>query len=542
MVGPSVVVMEQQPEHEGASEVMAPGPPPIWPGASVPGVALGEVFGDLASWKSARGRETAASPASWMPSANTAAVVDGAVAGVEGAEAGVEGAEARVSAAEARVSAADAGVEEADAAVEKAEARVGAAGIEASAAGCLLDWLEVAAHATEKAVGEPAWRHTEDGLGAAMRLIGQLRSCLDRVEVAVVAEVESQGTPDGRGLSPVDWLVDASGAAAPKPDVQHVARVLNVARAMGSSEPASDVFSEAVRSGAMPLVKADLVARFVQDVRRVADPEALAADVETLVEAASDNHRGRGLTAKELRGAIQFATQLIKPAKDLEREEHRRRLARSLHKSQGAAGMSRYQLTLDAEGAAVLDAAVQALSAPVKGLDGEPDPRSAAARRADALLEVVRRGVSSPGEQPKTEKAHVVVTIPLAHLIEQCRGAGLTMNGDLLSPAVVRRMACDARVIPMVLGSKGDVLDIGLGDRFFTPAQRTAVWHRDRHCTFPGCTIPAEWCDIHHVQWWSRGGPTDFANAALLCGRHHTLVHLRDLTATVTDTGVTWHV
>ena len=300
--------MEQQPEHEGASEVIAPGPPPIWPGASVLGVALGDVFGDLASWKSARGRETAASPASWMPSANAAAVVDEAVAGVEGAVAGVEEAVARVGAA-------DAGVDEADAAVEKAEARVGAAGIEASAAGSLLDWLEVAAHATEKAVGEPAWRHTEDGLGAAMRLIGQLRSCLDRVEVAVVAEVESQGTPDGRGLSPVDWLVDASGAAAPKPDVQHVARVLNVARAMGSCEPASDVFSEAVRSGAMPLVKADLVARFVQDVRGVADPEALAADVETLVEAASDNHRGRGLTAKELRRAIQFATQLIKPAK-----------------------------------------------------------------------------------------------------------------------------------------------------------------------------------------------------------------------------------
>lgn len=149
----------------------------------------------------------------------------------------------------------------------------------------------------------------------------------------------------------------------------------------------------------------------------------------------------------------------------------------------------------------------------MKGLDGEPDPRSDAARRADALLEVVRRGVSSPGEQPKTEKAHVVVTIPLAHLIGQCRGAGLTMYGDLLSPAVVRRIACDARVIPMVLGSRGDVLDIGLGDRFF-----------------------------HHVQWWSRGGPTDFANAALLCGRHHTLVHQRVLTATVIDTGVTWHV
>jgi hypothetical protein len=142
---------------------------------------------------------------------------------------------------------------------------------------------------------------------------------------------------------------------------------------MDAGQPASGVFGEAFRSGAMPLAKADLVSRFVNDVRAVADPNALTADMESLVEAASDNHRGRGLTVKELRSAIHYATQLIKPAKDLERDEDRRRLARSLHKSQGPAGMSRYQLTLDAEGAAILDAAVRALSAPVKGPGGEPD-------------------------------------------------------------------------------------------------------------------------------------------------------------------------
>jgi len=527
--------MEKQPGHEGAREVVAPGPPWTWPGSPQSGVAIGEVFGDLAFWKSALGRESVAPLAASTRYPDDAADVDGPTTGVDGPTTGVDGSAAGVdgSAAGDDGSAADVGA---------TEAGVSAGGADKAPAGSMLDWLEVAGGATEKALTEPVWRHSGDGLGAAMRLIGQLRNCLDRVEVAVVSEVVGQGVPGERHHSSVDWLVDAAGAAAPKPEVQHVARVLNVAKAMAAAEPASDVFGEAFRSGAMPLAKADLVSRFVKDVQSVADPEALTADVECLVEAASDNHRQRGLTAKELRNAIHYATQLIKPAKDLERDEHRRRLARSLHKSQGPAGMSRYQLILDPEGAAVLDAAVQALSTPVKGVDGEPDPRSAATRRADALLEVVRRGVSSPGDQPKTEKAHVVVTIPLAHLVEECRGAGLTMNGDLLSPAVVRRMACDARIIPMVLGSKGDVLDIGLGDRSFTSAQRTAVWHRDRHCTFPGCTIPAEWSDVHHVQWWSRGGPTDFANAALLCGRHHTFVHQRDLTATVSDTGVTWHV
>jgi hypothetical protein len=111
-------------------------------------------------------------------------------------------------------------------------------------------------------------------------------------------------------------------------------RVVNVARAMEAAQPASDVFAQAVRSGAMPLVKADLVSRFVHDVRRVADPEAVASDVESLVEAASDNERGRGLTVKELRRAIGFVTQLIKPAKDLEDDEQRRRLCRALYKSE----------------------------------------------------------------------------------------------------------------------------------------------------------------------------------------------------------------
>jgi hypothetical protein len=33
---------------------------------------------------------------------------------------------------------------------------------------------------------------------------------------------------------------------------------------------------------------------------------------------------------------------------------------------------------------------------------------------------------------------------------------------------------------------------------------------------------------------------TDVCNAALLCARHHTIVHRDRLTATVTPTGVEW--
>ncbi|MGB3592898.1 MAG: HNH endonuclease signature motif containing protein, partial [Ornithinimicrobium sp.] len=59
---------------------------------------------------------------------------------------------------------------------------------------------------------------------------------------------------------------------------------------------------------------------------------------------------------------------------------------------------------------------------------------------------------------------------------------------------------------------------------------------------YPGCTTPAPWCDAHHVVHWSHGGRSDLSNYALLCGRHHTLVHARHLTATVHPTSVTWHL
>ncbi|WP_460627504.1 HNH endonuclease signature motif containing protein, partial [Intrasporangium mesophilum] len=79
-------------------------------------------------------------------------------------------------------------------------------------------------------------------------------------------------------------------------------------------------------------------------------------------------------------------------------------------------------------------------------------------------------------------------------------------------------------------------------ERLFTPAQRHALARRDHGCSYPGCTIPAQWTEAHHITHWADGGPTDLTNGALLCGRHHTLVHQRNLTATTTDTGITWHL
>ncbi|GAA2756784.1 HNH endonuclease signature motif containing protein [Actinopolymorpha rutila] len=113
---------------------------------------------------------------------------------------------------------------------------------------------------------------------------------------------------------------------------------------------------------------------------------------------------------------------------------------------------------------------------------------------------------------------------------QTCGGGGsariLGLRGEPLSVATIRRMACDANIIPVVLGGNGEILDIGEADRFFTEPQRRALAIRDgSHCHFPDCQVPERRCVAHHMTAWDHFGPTDLANGVLLCKTHHTFVH-----------------
>lgn len=102
---------------------------------------------------------------------------------------------------------------------------------------------------------------------------------------------------------------------------------------------------------------------------------------------------------------------------------------------------------------------------------------------------------------------------------------GDDLTGDTLSAHEVRRLACNARIIPAVLGGRSEVLDLGRRQRLFTAAQRRALLVRDQSCRAHGCDIPGTWTEAHHWLPWSTGGPTDLDNAVLLCSHHHHRAH-----------------
>ena len=95
---------------------------------------------------------------------------------------------------------------------------------------------------------------------------------------------------------------------------------------------------------------------------------------------------------------------------------------------------------------------------------------------------------------------------------------------DGLSAGEVRRLACDAGIIPVVLGGPSRLLDVGRTYRAFTPGLRTALLQRDGGCAFPGCAATPACCEAHHIVPWWQGGDTQLGNGVLLCPHHHRLV------------------
>ncbi|CAN5540791.1 hypothetical protein BH23ACT6_BH23ACT6_13750 [soil metagenome] len=383
--------------------------------------------------------------------------------------------------------------------------------------------------------------------------------------VRVVAEALSRGTNTQVGMGAHDWVA----RRCPSLPRGHVADVVIVAK--GINEPRHGALRTQVEDGQLPVHRAAAVLRALGRVKPLIDGPEYEAGMGLLIDTAVRS----SFTDRDLKRACDFLISTILPEKDHEAQARASRDMRGVNESSLADGTYvRFIVTCDPEGAALFRAIMASpLAAPdsthadaegmnrcgsdnasdvenlaqagnveAGNVEAGKDARTATQRRYDAVMTVLRRGVAGGKQTPTTPKAAVQVTISWDVLLAELTGTGTTTTGEVLSPETVRKMACDADLIPIVLGTDNEILNMGRTKRLVTPGQRRVLGHRDQHCSFPGCSTPAPWCDAHHVIHWCRGGLSDIPNYVLLCGRHHTLVHERDLTASVTTTGVRWHV
>ncbi len=175
-------------------------------------------------------------------------------------------------------------------------------------------------------------------------------------------------------------------------------------------------------------------------------------------------------------------------------------------------------------------AALMALTPPGKqDKDGGDPPKPSTIdgqRQADALMDLVDRAGSGEGVTG-SDRYQIVVHAdaealaapsPISH-----RDAGQLEHGPAASAEALRRLCCDASIVPMVHGPNGEVVNVGRKRRTIPVAMRRALEHRDQGCRFPSCDNKI--VDGHHVVHWVDGGETSLSNMLCLCRRHHGLVH-----------------
>jgi hypothetical protein len=278
----------------------------------------------------------------------------------------------------------------------------------------------------------------------------------------------------------------------------------------------------ALASGAIGPAAAELVVRTLGELPTALDPATVDAAERTLLELA-----GR-LPADQLAKTARHLRYVTDPdgVRALQAEEARLRRGREFYAVPDIDGWLRLSGRLDPVDGAMLLAALDPLAAPRPCAEDGPDLRTPAQRRADALVELARLGLTNQlcpaqGGAPVT----LLVSIDHATLHAAAAAAGVLPTGQPVSAWQLRRLACDARVVPAVLGGASQPMDVGRTARTCPPHLRKALVIRDHGCAFPGCDRPWTWTDAHHVQHWADGGPTSLDNLVLLCGHHHRVVH-----------------
>lgn len=373
----------------------------------------------------------------------------------------------------------------------------------------------------------------------------QARRIADVAEkIAARSGLLREGPPLGRLAAGSDDPDAGEGGAADHPaggDDGPVARLV-------AADPSGRLLlAEAVASGAVNVRAAHRAMKEAPRVQRLI-PSASAAEVLSWFLALGDDATDRDRRALTRRLVARYDPD------QLSREETTEQAREHLTFYELPCGMVRLTADLSKGHAARVKQAIGKLSAPqpcpCDDAGGEPvrDDRLPGKRRADALVELINLAtdhVAGAGAGSITGNAKAVVTVDLDTLLgalgeSRAAGAGTTPYGDILDVTTIRQIACGAGIIPVVLGAEGQPVDVGREERLFTGRLRTAVALRDQECTFPGCDRPPDWCQVHHlIPWWS-GGPTTRDNGALLCERHHTIVHRDGLTGALKDGRVLW--
>ena len=375
--------------------------------------------------------------------------------------------------------------------------------------------LDALAAVTAAVAQVPFAELPEQSVKDALVALDGCRNRLDAACAHVAGVFDAQAMWAGDGArSSAGWIAAHAEAARGS-----AVRDVKLGRAL-TSMPGTDA---ALSSGSLGVAKARLLA----DAAKHA-PAAFARDEALLVGNA------QGLRVDAAKSMLEFWKARANPD-DAGDAEQRRFEARAVFLSQTLDGMWRLDGMLPGELGEVLagelDRRSRALYESDKAVadaDGTPLARTAAQRRADALVELaLHASVNEDGATINRPAVTAVIHVDQVTDPDTRPGdpVGRSEHGQPVTKATAQRLLCDCAMSRVVLDANSVPVDLGLTARLPSPAQRRALAARDGGCTFPGCDRHPGWTSAHHLVHWINDGPTDIENLTLLCTFHHHRVH-----------------
>jgi hypothetical protein len=370
-------------------------------------------------------------------------------------------------------------------------------------------------------VDASVWSMTAAEAASTLVELTRLAAQVAELTARVAAHAdELQVGHDVGATSTANWLAHTTKQTRPA-----AAGVVRLGYDLGTHE----VVRAALSAGDLVLEQAQVIVRAVKALPDDLDPDLVIQAERHLVAAAAE-HDARTLRILGRRLLEVVAPDLADAheADLLEKEEAKAAQATRLTMTDDGHGKTHGRFTLPTAQAAMLKKYLLALAAPKHvaatqgaGVERRPGPE----RMGRAFCELIERITAKNLPKVGGTDATIVVTIDRDTLTGKAERAGVLDTGERISPGQARRLACTARIIPVVLGGNSEVLDVGRARRFFTRAQVTALGIRDQGCVAEGCDWPPWLCHGHHWIRWSDGGGTDLKNGGLLCPRHHARAH-----------------
>jgi hypothetical protein len=282
----------------------------------------------------------------------------------------------------------------------------------------------------------------------------------------------------------------------------------------------------ALSHGELQVEQAEAILRSLDRLPADLDPELTTKAESFLIEHAAE-HDAMALTALG-QAVLEYVAPEVADAhlaKQLARSAAEDEEANRLYVWDTPDGRVRGKFDLDGYSGACFRKAMFALSAPkhraAKGPLGERKPT--AERLGEAFAEYVRRYPTEKLPDAGGLNATVVVLMQLETLMGGLKAAKLD-TGELMSPGLARRIACETAIIPAVLGGKSEVLDLGRSKRLHSKAQRIVATIEQGGCIAEGHDCPPAFTQMHHPDAWSKGGETN-RDGWMLCPPAHRLVH-----------------